>query len=114
MIVSDIATDSLWTDYRGLALAYGLRACWSTPILASDGSVLGTFATYYSEPRSPIAHERNVIDQITHLASIAIERQQAEGVLREQTRLLDLTHDTIFVRDMSDVITYWNRGAVEF
>jgi PAS domain S-box-containing protein len=39
------------------------------------------------------------------------DRKRAEDVLREQTRLLDLTHDTIFVRDTNDVITYWNRGA---
>ena len=31
----------------------------------------------------------------------------------QQASLLNLTHDTIFVRDMSDVITYWNRGARE-
>jgi PAS domain S-box-containing protein len=31
----------------------------------------------------------------------------------QQASLLNLTHDTIFVRDMSDVITYWNRGAQE-
>ena len=37
--------------------------------------------------------------------------KRAEEVLREQARLLDLTHDTVFVRDMNDVITYWNRGA---
>ena len=41
------------------------------------------------------------------------ERKRVENVLREQARLLDLTHDTVFVRDMSDVITYWNRGAAE-
>src|SRR5947207_12282981 len=41
------------------------------------------------------------------------ERERAEGVLREQASLLDLTHDTVFVRDMNDVITYWNRGANE-
>src|SRR3989442_3556923 len=41
------------------------------------------------------------------------DRQRAEGVLSEQARLLDLTHDTVFVRDMNDVITYWNRGAEE-
>jgi PAS domain S-box-containing protein len=32
----------------------------------------------------------------------------------QQAHLLNLTHDTIFVRDMSDVIKYWNRGAEEF
>jgi PAS domain S-box-containing protein len=83
VIVSDIATDPLWADYRDLALSHGLRACWSTPILAPDGRALGTFATYYREPRSPTQHERNIIDQISSLASIAIEREQAEQRLRE-------------------------------
>ena len=78
VIVADIDTDPLWADYRELALAHGLRACWSRPILSSDGRVLGTFATYYREPRSPTPREHNVIEQITHLASIAIERKQAE------------------------------------
>jgi PAS domain-containing protein len=54
-------------------------------------------------------------------------RRRVEGELRQarddleievaertqQVSLLNLTHDTIFVRDMSDVITYWNRGAQE-
>ncbi|MDX6444769.1 MAG: hypothetical protein QOH71_1843 [Blastocatellia bacterium] len=113
VIVSDIATDPLWVDFRELALAHGLRACWSTPILSSAGNVWGTFAIYYREPCSPTPPDHNVIEQITHLASIAFERGQAEEALSEQARLLDLTHDTIFVRDMVDVITYWNRGAEE-
>src|SRR5258706_1951322 len=41
--VCDIAADPLWADYRDLALAHGLRACWSAPILSSEGRVLGTF-----------------------------------------------------------------------
>jgi len=82
VIVSDIATDPLWADYRDLALPHRLRACWSTPILSSEGRVLGTFAVYYREPRSPTPQERGVIEQITHLASIAIEREQAEEKLR--------------------------------
>ena len=113
VIVSDIATDPLWANYRDLALAHGLRACWSTPILSSEGKVLGTFAIYYREPHIPTPQEHNLIGQITDLASIAIEREQAEEALRERARLLDLTHDTVFVRDMTDVITYWNRGAEE-
>src|SRR5882757_4901323 len=39
--------------------------------------------------------------------------QQAEATLREQANLLDLTHDAIYVRDMSGTVKYWNRGAEE-
>jgi signal transduction histidine kinase len=90
VIVSDIAKDALWADYRDLALAHGLRACWSTPIKSSDNTVLGTFATYYREPRHPSPQEHTVIQQITHLASIALERDQAEEALRQAQA--DLAH----------------------
>jgi PAS domain S-box-containing protein len=90
VIVSDIATDPLWDDFRDLASAHELRACWSTPILSSARRVLGTFATYYRETRSPSSEEHNVIERITHLASIAIEREQGEEVLRQAQA--DLAH----------------------
>ena len=83
VIVSDIAVDPLWAQYRDLALANGLRACWSTPIFSFENRVLGTFAMYYREPRSPAPQHHDVIEQITHLASIAVERKRAEEALRQ-------------------------------
>jgi PAS domain S-box-containing protein len=41
------------------------------------------------------------------------ELQKEVTIRTQQASLLELTHDTIFVRDMNDVITYWNRGASE-
>ena len=76
--VTDIAHDPLWAAYRDLALPHGLRACWSTPVFASDARVLGTLAIYFREPRSPTPLEQSIIEQITNLASIAIERTRAE------------------------------------
>jgi PAS domain S-box-containing protein len=87
VIVSDIATDPRWTRFRDEALANGLRACWSTPILSFENKVLGTFAMYYREPRSPAPRHRDVIEQITHLASIAIQRKRAEEALRASEQL---------------------------
>ena len=95
VIVSDIVADPLWADFRDLALAHGLRACWSTPILSSEGKVLGTFATYYRRPRSPTPWEHHVIERISHLASIAIEGEQAEETLRQaQAELLRVSRVT--------------------
>src|SRR5438876_545793 len=90
VIVSDIASDPLWANFRDLALGHGLRACWSTPILSSADKVLGTFAIYYRAPRSPTPQEHELIEQITHLASIAVERERAEEALRQAQA--DLAH----------------------
>ncbi len=73
VIVSDIATDPLWGNYRQLALPHGLRACWSTPIASQDGRVLGTFAIYYREPRLPEEEHQQLIAHATHIAAIAME-----------------------------------------
>lgn len=83
VFVTDIATDPLWIDYRDLALAHGLAACWSTPIKAADGRVLGTFAIYYREPRHPTRQDLDAIGLFTHTAALAIERHLSERLLRE-------------------------------
>ncbi|HTC62563.1 MAG TPA: PAS domain-containing protein [Candidatus Saccharimonadales bacterium] len=88
IIVSDIASDPLWANYRDLALAHSLRACWSTPIFSAEGKVIGTFAMYYREPRSPSLHEQEIITQITHLAGVAIQRKLAEDALRQSQAYL--------------------------
>src|SRR3984957_10227745 len=82
VIVSDIATDPLWESCRQLALPHGLRACWSTPIASQDGRVLGTFAVYYREPRTPDAEHVQLVAHATHLAGIAIEHDRAKAELR--------------------------------
>ncbi len=99
--VSDIAHDPLWADYKVLALSHGLQACWSTPILSPDGKVLGTFATYYREPRSPGEHDKHLIDLVTHTAAIAIERKQTEEQLKESEERFRSSKQVISCRHFS-------------
>jgi len=82
VIVEDIASDPLWTDYRVLALSHGLRACWSTPLFDGQRRLLGTFATYYRKPARPSEQERRLIAAASHLAALAISRHQVEAALR--------------------------------
>ncbi len=84
VIVADIASDPRWAAYRDLALAHGLRACWSTPIRdRRSGRVLGTFAVYSRTPRAPRAEELTLIAEASHLAGIAISERAADDALRE-------------------------------
>jgi PAS domain-containing protein len=84
VIVSDISQDVRWDNFEWcrLALAVGLRSCWTTPILSQGGKPLGTFAIYQHEVGSPTPLQTDLIAQFTHIASIAIERAQAEETLR--------------------------------
>ena len=82
VIVADISSDPLWKNYRDLAATYGLRSCWSTPILSHQGTVLGTFAMYSKEVREPGDVETQLTEMTTRVAAIAIERKRAEDQIR--------------------------------
>ena len=93
VVVTDILKDPLWEDYRELAVAAGLRACWSTPILSGRGKVLGSFAMYYREPRTPTGDEAGLTEVATRIAGIAIEHQAAREILaRTQAQLAQATY----------------------
>ena len=113
----DIARDPRWAGFRNSALASGLRACCSTPIFSRHNRVLGTFAIFYGQPTSPTTNEQAAIEQITHLSSIAIERETSQHSL---TRALDeLTKSERRLRTTIDAIPgfVWSAapdGSVDF
>jgi signal transduction histidine kinase/CheY-like chemotaxis protein len=89
VIVTDIATDPRWAGYRELAAEFGLRACWSEPIRNAYGEVLGTFATYYAEPRGPSAEEIALVEAAADLAGIALERRRVRDEITRYVTALD-------------------------
>jgi two-component system NarL family sensor kinase len=95
IISPDILTDPLYAGFRAAAVAAGIRAVWSTPFLSKDRRALGTFAVYSRESTSPTEDNLRLVERATHLASIAVERHQAEEGLRESERLLRLVLDAL-------------------
>ena len=118
VIVSNIATDPLWADYRDLALRHGLQAGWSTPILCADDRVIGTFALYYRTARSPNDRERRLMTVWTKVVALGIRRKQAEEALRaEQQFLLHLFKAQEYERNLTayelhDGIAQYAAGAI--
>ncbi len=115
VIVADIENDPLWADYRELALKYGLRAGWSSPIFSSDRRVLGVFGIYWDKPHTPAQSHLGLIDQITHLASVAIERHRTqEAISATKARfegILEIADDAIVSIDSDRNVLLFNRGA---
>ncbi|HEY7511231.1 MAG TPA: ATP-binding protein [Vicinamibacteria bacterium] len=80
--VTDVARDPLWEGFHDLAATHGLGACCSTPVMASDGTVLGTVAMYYTRPHEPSARDRELTRSATHLAGIVLEKDRMDRRLR--------------------------------
>ena len=91
VIVSDIAADPRWSEFRDLALPHGLRACWSVPITGVTGQVLGTFALYYGDIRVPRLDELDRLARWVNLAEVAISRARDITALRAAATLDSLT-----------------------
>jgi PAS domain S-box-containing protein len=83
VIARDIAADPLWIGYRDVALSHGLRASWSQPLISNNHEVLGTFAMYFAESRSPSESDVALIKGASHIALIAIERKRADDALQK-------------------------------
>lgn len=109
VFVCDISSDPRWTDFKDLAAGHGLGACCSTPLLSSQGELLGTLAMYYRQPHDPGVLERQLIERTTHLAAIVIERKWDEDALRKSQENLTAALAA------SDTGTFrWNLATGEF
>jgi PAS domain S-box-containing protein len=87
--VGDVATSKQFAPFAAFALPLDIRAGWSIPIFSSTGKVLGTFATYYREPRKPAPQDNLLGEIVTRMASVIIERKQAEAALERSKNLLE-------------------------
>ncbi len=119
IIASDLATETRWAgeSWCSMALAHGIRSCWSTPITSAAGIVLGAFAIYHDEPKLPSARMQALLEQISHIASIALERERAQRSLTQA--LEELRQSERQLRTMIDSIPgyVWRTtpdGTVDF
>ncbi|WP_234352371.1 MULTISPECIES: GAF domain-containing SpoIIE family protein phosphatase [unclassified Streptomyces] len=106
VIVTDIATDPFWDDFRDLADKAGVAACWSTPILARDGSLLGTFAMYHRTPRVPQEADLALARVFAGTAALAVERHRAEQARRTaEAREAAVRDDLAFLLNASTALS---------
>jgi PAS domain S-box-containing protein len=114
VISENIDADDRWSDgFRALTRQHGLKACWSSPILDSRGSAIGTFVMYSMRPCAPAAHHLGLMEMATRLAGLAIERQLKEERLHLCAEILGRSTEAIRISDHSDKIAEQNAAHRE-
>src|SRR5882672_10026892 len=118
VIVPNISNDPRWpADARDLTLRHGFVAAWSEPLISKDGEVLGTFAMYYPEARTPQSSDFELIAGAGHIARIAIEVEQSHLALKKA--LVEIKNSENRLRTIIDTIPAlaWSArpdGSAEF
>ncbi len=106
VIVADIKNDPLWTEFSKLAAEYNLHACWSLPIIHNNGKVLGSFAIYYNQIKSPSELEWNTVTKISNLFRILMENNEAMKQIKltnERYNIISLaTNDMVWDWDLNN------------
>jgi formate hydrogenlyase transcriptional activator len=118
VFISDVRSHPHFANFRDLIVLTGLRASWSSPIMAHDGRVLGTFGMFYREVREPGPAEIQLIDYASRIAGIAIEQKRAEEKLRQDERelrqLIDFLPQHVLVLDTEGSLLHANQMLLDY
>lgn len=113
-ISDDISTDPRWAPIRDFVLDAGLGHCWSMPIKAPAGEVLGTLALYGPHARQPLPAHLTLMEDGARLAGIAIERHRALEQLIHDARhdgLTGLPNRTAIFEQLDEAIVRVEPGS---
>ena len=112
IVVEDIQTHLYWKGVRALTERACLRSCWSQPIFATDGEIVGTFALYYRESRKPTLVELKLMETMAQVAAISIESYRIRNekvMLRKMlANIIDSMPSVLIGTDTKGKVTQWN------
>ncbi|MBC7513486.1 MAG: EAL domain-containing protein [Herminiimonas sp.] len=115
VICNDIEADPHWIAYREAALALGLKACWSTPISDASGTVLGAFGVYYRSRMVPFADDLSLVDDVTHLVGIALQKERTERSLEQSEEryrsMVNCLNEGIMLQSREGIVLACNPSA---
>ncbi|MEO7251712.1 MAG: EAL domain-containing protein [Arenimonas sp.] len=86
VLASDTSIHPSWSSLRHLAQNEHLRSCWSHPVLAAGGDVLGTLSLFGPVPREAVKSDLQLLESASRLAAVAIEHRELTDQLSHQAQ----------------------------
>lgn len=115
--VADTSADKRWAGLQDMARDFDIAACWSHPITALDGSVLGIFALTFKEVCEPANEQTGILQTAAYLAGIALDRHRSVQTQHDLVRVLEQEKERaqVTLESIGDaVITTDAHGTVDY
>ncbi len=114
VFVTDVFKDPRWENYRGVARTFGIGACWSFPIVDSEGNVVATIANYYAEPKEVEGKELQALERAHRLISLLMAQFDHLEKIRLSNERYELvtktTNEAIFDWDVQRDRFHWGES----
>jgi len=91
IIVRDIRRQASPENCQSFARETGMTACWSEPIIASSGEILGVINLYTDQAGEPDDQDLALLRHAGQLSAIPIERKRIENRMHHQANYDSLT-----------------------
>lgn len=112
-ISPDLASDADCAGLGDAADEHGVHACWSHPIVSSNGALLGTLCVMRGVPGEPGEHELALSAKAVGFAALAIEKHRDRRALRTLERSVEASNNGVLITDATDPdhpVVYCNRA----
>jgi len=117
VIIEDVGKHPFWTKYRDFSKKLGMNACWAEPMVASNGDILGVFAMYFENPRSPKNACMHYLKANADIAAIEVENRIVNETFRESEHkfkiIFNSINDLIFLSKLNGTLIDVNQVAVD-
>lgn len=117
VIVEDISNDAFWEKYKHVAASFGLKACWSLPVIHSSGKVMGAFAIYYKDIKRPCKVALSTFNRISNILRMLMEHHWSLNEIKIANERFDImmqaTHDLVWDWNLETNIIYRDEEGVK-
>lgn len=114
VFVTDVYHDPRWENFQELARNFRIGACWSFPIINSEGKVVATIANYYSKGKEVGEKEQQALERAQRLVSLLMaqfENLEKIRLINERYEFLNKsTNEAIFDWDVQKDKFHWGES----
>jgi PAS domain S-box-containing protein len=117
VIIEDVGKHPFWTKYRDFSKKIGMNACWAEPMVATNGEILGAFAMYFENPKTPKPACIHYLKANADIAAIEVEHRIVNETFRESEHkfkiIFNSINDLIFLSKLNGTLIDVNQVVVD-
>jgi diguanylate cyclase (GGDEF)-like protein/PAS domain S-box-containing protein len=84
--LNNVSSNPRWRKYQELALRFHINSGYCLPIISGRGQILGTLAVFYPVVYNPYESDLSLVETVSKLAAVAMERTRLTEKLEHQAR----------------------------